>query len=82
VNIKDLLEAIEHWPGYSFCLNEMLAVCRNSASSRLAPAGPRLRAAKISPGDFVRKNLAASFAGFPLNFVPFMQYAGRRRACI
>jgi hypothetical protein len=61
----------------SLCLNEMLG-----ASLRLAPAGPRLRASKIAPGDFVRKNLAANLgrspllARFPLSFVPFMKYPG------
>jgi hypothetical protein len=45
----------------SLCLNEMLG-----ASLRLAPAGPRLRASKIAPGDFVRKNLAANLERSPL----------------
>jgi len=31
----------------------LFAVRRNSASLRLTPAGPRLRASKIAPGDFV-----------------------------
>ena len=74
--INDLLKGTDDFSGYSLCLNEMLAVCRNSASMRFAPAGPRWRASKIAPGDFVRRNLAASIAGFPLNFVPFMQYRG------
>ena len=46
---------------------EVLAVCRNSTSLRLAPTGTRLSASKIALGDFVR---------FSLGFVPFMQYAG------
>jgi len=47
--------------GYSLYLNEMLG-----ASLRLAPAGPRLSASKIAPGDFVRKNLAANLERSPL----------------
>ncbi len=42
-------------------LNEMLG-----ASMRLAPAGPRINASKIAPGDFVRKNLTANLERSPL----------------
>ncbi len=52
---------------FDFCLNEML-----DASLSLAPAGPRKSASKIAPGDFFRKNLAALFARFSLNFVLYV----------
>ncbi len=66
MNIKGLNSIFKKTVGCSLCLNEMLAVCRNSASQRLAPAGPRKSASKIAPGDFVRKNLAANLERSPL----------------
>ena len=71
MNIKYWHKNSEFQTKYSLFLNEM-----RSTSLCCAPTGPRLRASKIAPGDFVRKNLAAKFARFPLSFVPFMQYAG------
>ena len=71
MKIRGLFKGNASFTGYNLCLIEMLG-----ASMGLATAGPRWRASKIAPGDFVRKNLAALLARFPLNFVPFMQYAG------
>ncbi len=53
MNINGLVGISRIDTGYSLYLNEMLAVCRNSASLHLAPSGPRRGASKIAPGDFV-----------------------------
>jgi len=73
MNIKYWHKNSEFQMKYSLCLNEM-----RSTSLCCAPTGQRLRASKIATGDFVRKNPAASFARFPLSFVPYMQYAGKQ----
>ena len=59
--------------GSSLYLNEMLG-----ASLRLAPSGPRLRASKIAPGDFVSKNLAANLERSPLSHSYGYDSAGDR----
>ena len=71
MNLKCSNENFQIITRCSLYLNEMLG-----ESLRLAPAGPRLGASEIAPGDFVRKNPAALFARFPLTFVPFLQYTG------
>ena len=61
MNIRLFYQLPKNQTGYSLCLNEM-----RSTSLYCAPTGPRLRASKITPGDFVRKNMAANLERSPL----------------
>ncbi len=77
MNIKNFSEILGKIAAYSLYLNEMLAVCRNSASQRLAPAGPRGGASEIAPGDFVRTNPQDSnlrCAATPKGCAPWMAH--------
>jgi hypothetical protein len=70
MRIKRVFRNPDFWMRHSLCLNE-IGTNPQDADWRCAaiPQGS-------APGMAQINNLAASFARFPLSFVPFMQYAG------